>query len=200
MITRSIVTMKKGYRGRVCVLFMFSLLLVGLLSASVFGEVGVGVSPSKWQLVIQGGTEQTFELLVFNTGDMPMEINVGASDSIESFTTITPSSAIIEPEPRPHELPIKNGKKFTVTFKPPISGEEKQYSGQVAAVGKPSGAAQFGGSVGVATVLEMTVTPPESIFAFITATHILIFVALVLLIFVFMLLRKAGFHLRLERE
>src|SRR3989344_2153662 len=120
--------MKKRYSVRIVALFVFSLLAVGLLSASVFGEVGVGVSPSKWQLTIQGGTTQTFDLLIFNTGDFPMEIQVSASDSIAQFTTITPPTVVIEPEPQPHELPIKNGKKVTVTFAPPVKGDTVHYS------------------------------------------------------------------------
>ena len=192
--------MKKKQFSKIGALFLFILLVFTLFAVSALGEVGVGVSPSKFQLTIQGGTTQTFDLLIFNTGDFPMEIQVSASDSIAPFTTITPSAILVEPEPQPHELPIKNGKKVTVTFAPPVKGDTIHYSGEVSATGRPSGSAQFGGSVGVATMVEMTVFPPESIFAFITATHVLIAVAVILIFAVIMLLRKAGFHLRLERE
>lgn len=137
---------------------IFLVLAVSMLDASV----GIGVSPSKSVLQVESGTTQTAELLVFNSGDAPMQITLTADGDIAQFTTIEPSNYTILPEPMPHTLPIKNGRTFTVTFKPPASSEKKTYLGMLSAVGNLGQGSTLGGSVSVASQVELQVLPAKS--------------------------------------
>jgi|TARA_B100000315_G_C14535885_1_gene568405 hypothetical protein len=177
------------------ILFLFSLNLV-LISA----EVGVGISPSKIVEQIQSGEDSSYEFLVFNTGDIPIDIKIVVEGDIADFTTAEPKKKIVQPEPRPIALPIKNGETFIVTFNPPSKGKEVRYEGSISAIGTLISGSSFGGSVGVASKVELIVIPPKSIFAFITLTHWIIFGIIVLLILIFWVLKKEGLSISFKNK
>ena len=179
---------------------IFLLIFFILIFDIAYADVGVGLSPSRVVLEVEGGKTQQIDLLVFNSGDYPMEISLNSEGDIADFTEIEPKSITVEPEPKPQSLPIKNGKTFIVRFKPPATREKKTYEGTISATGKPTGGSSFGGSVGVATKVELIVTPTVSMFAFITITHILIAGIIILLIIIILLLRKAGFSFKIEKK
>lgn len=182
-------------------LLMFAFVLFVIISANLaYADVGIGVSPSKIVLQVEGGKTQEISLLVFNSGDNSMEISVTSEGEIEKFTQIEPNSIVVEPEPKPHVLPIKNGKSFVVRFTPPATSDTKKYTGTISATGSPGAGSQFGGSVGVATQVELIVTPTTSIFAFLTATHIIAICAIVALIIIVLLLRRAGLIIQFKRK
>ena len=137
---------------------MMIVFLVGLVSASSL--VGVGVTPSKMELNLVGGETKDIELLVFNTGDGPNEVVLSAEGDIASFVTFEPATAILDPEPMPHTLPIKNGKIFHIKFKAPAEKESKNYVGLISASTLPAKEQGFSGSVGSAVQVKLTVNPP----------------------------------------
>ena len=183
-------------KNLILALVLFSFVSVGI----VYAAVGVGVSPSKIVLQIEGGKPQEIDFLVFNSGDSPLEISLSSEGDIAEFTEIEPKSVVVEPEPQPHELPIKNGKTFMVKFTPPATGEVRKYIGTISATGNPSAGSRFGGSVSVAAQVELTVTPSASIFAFITTTHLIIAGMIILLTTIVLLLKKSGLKLKLEKK
>lgn len=168
------------------------LFLVGINLCLVSAAVGVGLSPSKLNLQVVGGEVQEIELLVFNTGDRDMELNIIVEGDIADIATIDPESLVVSPEPMPHELPIKNGKTFKVYITPPVSSKTIVYSGTIAAVGSPNSGSQFGGSVGVATQVTLTVIPPSSFFDKITMTQKIIVGSILLLVLLIVVLKKMG--------
>src|SRR3989344_8064706 len=89
----------------------------GLMAAPVLANVGVGISPSKIAFETSGGATQDYEFLIFNSGDSPSTIIMSAEGDIKPYVTFSEESVVIDPEPQPHALPIKNGKRITVTFK-----------------------------------------------------------------------------------
>lgn len=179
---------------------LFSVFILISLSSIVVAEVGVGISPSKVVLQIEGGESLEQNFLVFNSGTHVMEISLKASEEIADITTIEPISEVVDPEPIPHELPIKNGKSFKVTFNPPATRETVTYSGTISASGSPTEGSQFGGSVGVATYVEIIVTPTKSIFAFVTMAHIIIAIVLAVLILLLYFLKKAGLSIKFKKK
>lgn len=164
--------MKKLF-NKFLVLLAFTLALAACVSQAN-AAAGVGISPTKIVLRIESGSSQESSVLVFNSGDYPMEITLSSDGEIASFTQITPGKEVIDPEPMPHSLPIKNGKAFVITFSPPATNEAKKYVGSISATGSPGGGT-FGGSVGVAMQVELTVVPAPAkpLFGFLTTTHVL---------------------------
>jgi hypothetical protein len=137
-------------------IFLSVMILVSLASA----EVGLGVSPSKIRLAVNGGESQEIEMLVFNSGDNPLDVQLVAEGDIAKYVEITPAGTIsLEPEPKPHALPIKNGKTFIIKFNPPMTFTTKTLTGKISAVGSPTAEMQFGGSIGVAMQVELIVSP-----------------------------------------
>src|SRR3989338_9394761 len=189
MFTDNVRTMKKAL-----------VLLVALIAViSVYADVGVGVSPSKTVIQVEGGEVHELTLLVFNSGDDPLEITLSTEGNIASFTTVETKKILVDPEPKPHELPIKNGKEVKVRMKPPATSKPVTYTGTINAVGSVATGQQFGGSVGVATQIEVQVTPSKSFWAFVTTTHLLIGAILLVLLALFLLLRRMGLHIRFEK-
>lgn len=183
------------------ILITFSVVLIFLIALKIsIAAVGVGISPTKVIFQVEGGKNQVLELLVYNTGDSPMEVKLTADDNLASITNIRPSSMIITPEPIPHEFPIKNGRKFVVEFTPPVTRKDIVYTGSISAIGANAGNSQFGGSVGVATQVELRVTKTRSQLDFITAQQIIIGSLIVLIIIIIILIKKAGFRLKLEKK
>jgi len=184
------------------IFFIAALCLLGILLAgkAAHAEVGVGMSPSKIVLQIEGGTSQDFEFLVFNSGDYPLDISLGSDGDISKFTKVETSGVTLQPEPKPHELPIKNGQNFKVTFTPPVSGETKVYTGTINAAGSPAKGAQFGGSVGVAALAQIIVVPPTSIFSYITPTYQAIILIAAIILAVMFLMKRAGFKISVQRQ
>jgi len=170
-----------------------------IVSSTVYAAVGVGVSPSKMRFQVEGGKTQRMELLLYNTGDYDLELGVKLEGDIAEIATATPEKVTVKPEPKPHEMPIKNGKKVTITFTPPATRRTKTYTGKIAASGTPKGV-QLGGSVGVASLVEMIVTPTPSILAFITPIHILVAGIIIGLIIIILILWKLGLKIEFKRK
>ena len=176
------------------------ILLAGFIIPLADAEVGVGISPSRAVLQIEGGKTQDLSLLVFDSGDGQIKISMSAEGSIADFTKFNFNNVVLEPEPKPHALPIKNGKNIIATFSPPVTSETKKYVGTIAASGSPAGNSQFGGGVGVAAQIEITVTPTQSVLAFIPPLYFFILLIIILIIAIVFLLKRAGFELKLERK
>lgn len=180
---------------------MIVLILVFLLNIYlVYADVGVGISPSKIVLQIEGGSFKELDLLIFNSGDDAMDISFNIEGEIAKFTTFDQKSILVEPEPKPHTLPIKNGKKLIVKFIPPVSKETKKYIGSISATGTPTSDSQFGGSVGVASQVELIVTPTSSIFEFISFNHLIFIGIFLLLVILILVLKKAGLKIKFEKN
>jgi len=163
-------------------------------------NIGLGTSPSKVVLQVQSGQETSVEILVFNPGDQKLKVSFAAEGDIAPFTTFSEESVEITPELQPHTLPIKNGKTTRVTFKPPASPQTKTYLGALSATGGPTEDAQFGGAVGVATLVTLTATPPPSVLDYITAQHIIIGATAIIILLMFIILKKRGLKLTFEKE
>jgi hypothetical protein len=175
---------------------IFFILVLGLAIASlqfINADVGVGISPSKAVEQIEGGQEREIEFLVFNTGTDDIFITLSVAGDIAKFVTIEKVSDTISPEPIPHKLPIKNGKVFLVKLSPPATSNEKTYEGTISAIGSPSASSQFGGSVGVASQVQIIVTPTKTFLSYLTITHYIIIAAIVVMAFLIWFLRRAGF-------
>ncbi len=163
-------------------------------------NVGIGTSPSKLVLQVQSGQETTVEILVFNPGDQELKVSFTAEGDIAPFTMFSEEIVEIDPEPQPHALPIKNGKTIQVTFKPPASAQTRIYTGALSATGGPTEDAQFGGAVGVATLVTLTATPPPSVLNFITKQHLIIAATLIIVLLMFIILKKKGLKLTFEKQ
>src|SRR3989344_5269773 len=172
---------------------LLTLILVFILSSVNFayGDVGVGISPSKMIFEIEAGKSQQLDILVYNTGDNLLDVTMEVDGEIQSFTKIEKNSFTIEPEPKPHEFPIKNGVHTTAVFSPPGNLKPKTYKGMIAAGGGPYGS-QFGGRVSVASQIEIIVRAPKSIFSYITTTHLLIVGIVILLALIIWFLKRMG--------
>lgn len=181
---------------KIFLIFAVAIFAFTLVSA----EVGLGISPSKMREHLIAGSSYTYDIVVFNVGTDAMEINLVVNGEIAPFTTITPASEIIEPEPKPHEFPIKNGKVFSVTFDIPNGGKERVYTGSLSAVGKGAGDTQFGGNVAVVSRVELNVLPPTSFLEKLTPIHYLAFGAIVLLALVVLGLKRAGLKIQFGNQ
>jgi hypothetical protein len=186
------------FRGILIILAM--ILILPLANASV----GLGISPSKINLEMESGKTQEMELLVFNTGDKTLDISLNVEGDISEFTTVEPLVLTVEPEPVPQELPIKNGKKFKITFKPTASLSDKKYTGKITAVGNAGAGSQFGGNVGVATQVQLNVVSTKLFSAFFTKTNLIIGAIIVSVIIVLILLilfiKKSGMKIKFEKK
>lgn len=177
---------------KIFLMFVVSMFVLTLVSA----EVGLGISPSKMKEHLITGSSYEYDIIVFNVGDESMEITLVANGEIAPFTTITPVSQMVEPEPLPHEFPIKNGKVFHVVFDIPNGGKERIYDGSFSAVGKGDSGSQFGGNVAVVSRVELNVLPPTSFLEKLTPIHYLAFGAVVLLALIVIGLKKAGLKIQ----
>ena len=177
--------------------FVFVFILSNL--SLVYGDVGVGISPSKMILEIEAGKSQQLDILVYNTGDNTLDVTMDIDGEIQSFTKIEKNRFTIEPEPKPHEFPIKNGVHTTAVFSPPGGLKPKTYKGMISAGGGPYGG-QFGGRVSVASQIEIIVRAPKSIFSYITTTHLLIVGIVILLALIIWFLKRMGLKFRFEKD
>ena len=177
---------------------IFVLAFVSLvLAMPAFSNVGIGVSPSRIILQADAGSTQEIELLVFNTGDTPLDATISFEGDIAQFSTSSPEKYTIQPEPVPHALPIKNGVTYIVKIKLPNEAG-KTYKGTIAATGSLVSGSQFGGSVGVATQIEITTSPAKS---FTIDTIYLIAIAIIIaLIIIILLVKKSGISFKVERK
>jgi hypothetical protein len=176
--------------------------IIGLLlfsGALVSAATGVGISPTKSAIRVESGSEQIVQLVVFNSGDNPLTIAVEAKGDVARFVTFDQTSALIEPEPKPQQLPIKNGKTFFVTVKIPAGTRQGLYSGELIASGSASGSSQFGGTVGVASYLDVYVVPPQSLLDRIPRSYLIAGLAILCLVGVFFVLKKAGVRIQVKR-
>lgn len=178
---------------------LIPILLLFLFSIA-YAEIGVGVSPSKIVLQIEGGKTDSTNLLVFNSGDHTIDISLKAEGDIAEFVQIDPVIQTIDPEPKPHALPIKNGKNFKLTFSPPTTNIKKTYTGMISAIGGSAETSQFGGSVGVATQVEIRTTPTISKFAFINITHLLIIGIIICIVLAGYMLKKSGLEITFKKK
>lgn len=179
---------------------MISILCLVFVMHGVMADVGVGISPTKVVLQFESGRESQFSLLVFNSGDSDLKISLSAEGDIAEFVKISPTEENIEPEPRPHALPIRNGKNFVVTFDAPRVSRPTKYTGTIAAVGTPGEGSQFGGSVGVATQVEITVVPSESLFQRIPPVYLYVAAGIVALVVIVFALRRMHMHISFGSE
>lgn len=138
------------------------LILILINTKFIYADVGVGISPSKIVMQLEEGKTHEVSLLVFNSGDNPLEVTLNSEGEIAKFIDIEPESKIIQPEPSPHSLPIKNGETFIVKFNVPRTGEAKRYIGIISAIGSTNKEAQVGGNVGVATQVELITIPTKT--------------------------------------
>ena len=186
-------------RGDTYKIFGLALVLVMLFMNVASAAVGVGISPSKMRQKVVAGETLVQEVLIFNTGSEAMEITLVAEGEIKAFTQIEESALIVEAEPN-DELPIENGKIFTVTFSPPRSTGDQIFTGSLSAVGKGAGESQFGGNVKISSKVEIEVIQASSIFARLTTTHYLILGILVALILLVVFFRKLGLSIKFEKK
>jgi hypothetical protein len=163
-------------------------------------EVGVGISPTKVALQFESGKEHHFSLLVFNSGDSNLDITLSAEGEIAQYVSFEPTQSSVEPEPRPHALPIRNGENFVVTFDAPRVSKPTKYVGSISATGTPGAGSQFGGSVGVATQVEITVVPAESSFNRIPPVYLYIAAGIVALVVIVFALRRMHMHISFGSE
>ena len=163
-------------------------------------SVGLGISPSRMIEEIPSGETTQYEFLVFNTGDDLIEVNLVVEGDFVDFTEFSHETLTLEPEPKPHELPIKNGETILVSFTPPASSKSKEYIGSIAIVGSPATGSTFGGSVGVSTRVTLITIPPKSIFSYITTKHLIYSGIIVLLIVIFFLLKRAGLKIEFKKK
>ncbi len=181
-------------------LIFVALFLVSLNLVVVMAAVGLGISPSKMVEQIPAGETTSYEFLVFNTGDSPIEVSFIVKGDFVDFTEFSRETLVLEPEPKPHELPIKNGETVIVSFSPPASSKSNEYVGTIAIVGSPSAGSTFGGSVGVSTQVTLKTIPTKSIFSYITTKHLIYFGILVVLIVIFFLLKRAGMKIEFKKK
>lgn len=183
-------------RGVLAFSFVLAILALSLVSA----DVGVGVSPSKMIEQIQAGQSEEVELLIFNTGDASLDISLSFTGDIAKFAEVVTTSQIIEPEPKPHALPIKNGKTFLVKLSVPGGTKAGTYSGLISATGGAVEGSTFGGNVGVSTKIDIQVIEPESFFAKISTTSYIIIGAIILLILLIWFLKKQGLNISFKKN
>ncbi|MDP3741963.1 MAG: hypothetical protein Q8R15_01475, partial [Candidatus Micrarchaeota archaeon] len=89
--------MKQIFAFTVALFFFLS-----MLSSVASADVGIGVSPSRIVMQVEGGQTQEVQLLFFNTGDDSIQVSVGIDGSIAPFTQVFPAIETVEPEPKPH--------------------------------------------------------------------------------------------------
>src|SRR3989338_4158519 len=118
------------------------LVLMSLAAPLVLADVGVGAQPSKIRQAVESGSIYETSVLVFNSGDNEMDISVTPEGEIAAFAEVTPQSYRIEPEPKPHTLPAKYGKMFTVKFNVPLVRKPITYRGTLSAIGNPATGSQ----------------------------------------------------------
>ena len=175
--------------------FIVALIIVSTFQ-SVVASVGLGATPSKMELNLQGGQEKAFEVTVYNTGDSPIGVTLSAEGEIADFVDFQENYAVIAPEPLPHELPLKNGHVFTVKITPPANKEFKTYKGIISASGTPENYGKFAGTVSVATIVEAKVNSPfylKSVLGVITIQQSVLLAAFIPLIAGgFMLVKRVG--------
>lgn len=176
----------------VFLIFVLTLLSLSLVSA----DVGLGVSPSKMRQQIVSGDTYEYQFYVFNTGDNLMDVSLNIKGDIAEFSTVSPVDSSISPEPKPHELPLKNAKLFTLTVDAPNVRNQEIYSGTFSAIGGGSKESKFGGSVGVSSQIEFVVIPKEGFLAKLTKTHYIIVGVLLGLIALILIFKKLGIKIQ----
>ncbi len=181
-------------------IILFSFVIVLFTANVAKADVGIGVSPSKLVIEVEGGTVKQESLLAFNPGDGAIEVSIGVEGEIAEFIKVSPEKLVLEPEPKPHARPIKNGENFLITISPKATNKEKRYSGTITISGGAVPGSQLGGNVGVGIAIEIRVTPTVSIFDYITRTHMLIAGAAVFVILIFFILKGAGLTVSFKRK
>lgn len=148
-------------REKIFLVFVTALFLVSVVSA----EIGLGMSPSRMIEHVVAGESQFIEITVFNVGDEDVNITLVPKGDIVKFVTITPAVQTVEPEPRPHEFPVKNGRIFYVVIDVPKGTSSGEYYGTFSAIGSGDGVSQLGANVAVVAQMELNVLKTKSFFA-----------------------------------
>lgn len=178
------------------VIFLFFMGL-GIVSANV----GIGVSPTKIVMEIEAGEKVEIPYIVFNTGDSPISVSFNLDGDIAQFSKLSAmQSSVLQPEPYPRELPIKNGESINIEFSPDGSMKPGIYAGQISAVGSLTSESQFGGSVGVATNVEITVRPAKSLLSRIPKIYLYLFVVITGVALLVATLRKMHYSISLKKD
>lgn len=178
-------------------------LVFGLLVFSfafVSADVGLGVSPSKMREQIVSGETYEYELFVFNTGDQDIDVSFNPSEEFADFVEVLPSGMIIIPEPKPHELPLKNAESFTVIVEAPKVKDKTVYSGKISIVGGGVEGAKFGGNVAVSSQIEFIVVPAEGFLSKLSTVHYIVFSLIVFIVALSLLFRRIGFTIEFTKK
>ncbi len=181
---------------------LFFIFCLGFFVASfalASASVGVGISPTKVVYQIEAGSDKQFDLTVFNSGDTPLEVSLTVDGTISEFTDVSNERIVIQPEPTPHALPIKNGKSLSVTFSPRGSLKSGTYTGTISATGSPGEGSQFGGSVAVATQVEIIIVPAASFLSRIPSVYLYGMIGLLAVIVIIYTLHRMGFTINVAR-
>ncbi len=165
-------------RKKILICTIFFLLFVNIAHA----DVGLGISPSKISLEIEEGKTKNIEVLIINTGDSALNVSVKSEGQIIDFTNIKPDKIVIEPEPIPHYLPIKNWKIINVEIHPKKKGI---YTGTIIASDYKQGDL-ISGKTTVASIVELKVTPKRKLFG-IDTDYLILTVAVMALMFAIIL-------------
>lgn len=168
--------------------------------AFVSADVGLGVSPSKMREQIVSGQTYEYELFVFNTGDQDIDVSFNPSEEFVDFVEVIPSNMIIVPEPKPHELPLKNAESFKVVVKAPKVKEQTVYSGKISIIGGGVEGAKFGGNIGVSSQIEFIVVPAEGFLAKLSNVHYIVFSLIIFIVTLSLIFRKIGFSIKFEKK
>lgn len=181
------------------------LAVVCLLLASPFAQaaVGLGLSPSRIEHIIEGGTEQEETYSVYNVGTNDVLVRFSTEGEIAPYATVTTQDLLVKPEPQPHKLPLTNAQKFTVRYRPPPTSKPKLLTGGIVATAGPPPGAQFGGNIAIAMGVKVYVGRTTRFWDYITRTHIIVgssmlgFILLILGVVQFM--KKKHIRIRIER-
>ncbi len=181
------------------------LLVLFLLNLNiVYASIGVGISPSKIFDKIESKQEKNYTFIIYNTGDIPLNIKLSSSDGITGIAKFYPQEAILQPEPEPHRLPPVNGKTITVTIKAPVERATKTIVGHVVATAGSVPGSSFGGSGAVASRVELEISPPKHIWDYLTEKQVIMgsigVLLLIILVVTTIVMRKKGLKIAIVRE
>jgi hypothetical protein len=180
--------------------YILLILALTLILPFVSANVGVGVSPTKIVMQVESGKQTSIDLLVFNPGDNPLDIRLSGEGDIMKYISLDDKKVSLEPEPQPHALPIRNGQTLPVIFKAPSVHQATTYKGTLSATGTLTEGSQFGGSVGVATQVEITVLPSKSILSYLNNTYTYAVIGVFALVIAVVALKRAGLNVSFRKK
>lgn len=181
---------------KVFLVFVLAVFSFALVSA----DIGIGVSPSKLREQVVSGESYEYDLFVFNTGSGVIDVTLSVSEELSDFVTVVENRVTIDPEPLPHELPLKNAESVKIIVNAPKVRSEEIRLGKISITGGGSSESNFGGNVGVSSQLEFIVVPAEGFLAKLSNIHYIVFSLIVFIIVLSLLLRKVGFTISFRKK